>query len=52
MPDFLAGELTRQRLDLLERAAEEGARRHRLLRALSEAHRTRSGRGSGREQRS
>jgi hypothetical protein len=41
MPDFLAVEMTRQRLDRVERAAEEGARRDGWLRAVSAERRAR-----------
>ena len=41
MPDFLVGELQRQHLDQVAAAAEGGARRHELLRAVREARRSR-----------
>jgi hypothetical protein len=41
MPDFLIGELHRQRLDQVERAARDGARRREWLRLALEARRAR-----------
>jgi hypothetical protein len=41
MPDFFTQELHRQRLDGVERAAQEGARRREWLRLAREARRVR-----------
>ncbi len=41
MPDFLTGQLHRQRLEQVERAASEGARRREWLRQALEARRAR-----------
>jgi hypothetical protein len=41
MPDFLTGELQRQRIDQVERAAEDGARRRVWLREALQARRAR-----------